>query len=230
MTNILINATNLAKEMGVSKPYISKLIAQKRLDFAKSVDSQGKVLYDVDQVLKVFHKKNINSIDDGKKENDSNKEINKSSSGTHSNNRNNNFSSLHTNNNKYRARSSNGSNFSNRTPVNNTENNNNSDLRYDFEKTKKMALDVKRTRLKLLQEKKSLISSEEVEKEAFEIGRKVRIQLMLIPQRVCNLYSSFTDPHAIKTHLIKELTNVLNILNLPEEKEIEKETGDEDGV
>ncbi|MBX9838049.1 MAG: hypothetical protein K2X69_06995 [Silvanigrellaceae bacterium] len=226
MTNILINATNLAKEMGVSKPYISKLIAQKRLDFAKSVDSKGKVLYDLTQVLKVFSKKNTNNLDDSKKENDINEKINKNSNDTYSNNRNNNISSFNTYNNKHRARSSNGSNFHVRTPVNNTENNNNSDLRYDFEKTKKMALDVKRTRLKLLQEKKSLISSEEVEKEAFEIGRKVRIQLMLIPQRVCNLYSSFTDPHTIKTHLTKELINVLSVLNLPEEKE----TGDEDGV
>lgn len=85
-----------------------------------------------------------------------------------------------------------------------------------------MALDVKRTRLKLLQEKKSLINAEEVEKEAFELGKKIRNQLMLIPQRVCNLYANMNESHMIKTHLTKELINFLNILCLPEEKEIEK--------
>lgn len=107
MTSILINATNLAKEMAVSKPYVSKLVSEKRLDFVKTVDSNGKVLYDLNQVLKVFSKKNDISK--------------KSSSSSYSDNCNNNISTNGFRGGKSRSWSSHGSNLHVRKPLNNTE-------------------------------------------------------------------------------------------------------------
>ena len=63
--------------------------------------------------------------------------------------------------------------------------------------------------LKYQEQVKQLISVDKVEKQAFEMGRKVRDGIARLPARISHELAAETDPHALEIKLSKELTKVL---------------------
>ena len=70
-------------------------------------------------------------------------------------------------------------------------------------------------KLKEIQYKKEtgeLVEKKEVEKEAFELGRRVRDAVLSVPDRVASIVASMSDSNAIKELLNNELRHALEIL------------------
>lgn len=65
---------------------------------------------------------------------------------------------------------------------------------------------------KLKKEKGLYISKDEVERQAFEIGKKVKESLRNIPTRLGDELATINDPHLIKQKLTKEIDSILEQL------------------
>jgi len=65
---------------------------------------------------------------------------------------------------------------------------------------------------KLKKEKGLYISKDEVERQAFEIGKKVKESLRNIPTRIGDELATINDPHLIKQKLTKEIDSILEQL------------------
>ena len=68
-----------------------------------------------------------------------------------------------------------------------------------------------------------LIPTDQVEKEAFEAGRKIRDQLLSIPDRCATLVAAEVDPFECKQILVKEINHIL--LNLNNAIQVSKRAG-----
>lgn len=78
---------------------------------------------------------------------------------------------------------------------------------------KKKIFDANIAELKFLEANGSLISAELVEKRAFEVARKVRDQILNIPNRIAPELAADTDPHSVEQTLYKELIKALEALS-----------------
>ena len=58
----------------------------------------------------------------------------------------------------------------------------------------------------------SIIEKEKVKKDAFELARRVRDSILLIPSRIASAIAAETSPHKAENFLIKELTKALEDL------------------
>ena len=65
---------------------------------------------------------------------------------------------------------------------------------------------------KLKKEKGLYIAKDEVERQAFEIGKKVKESLRSIPSRIGDELATMSDPHAIKEKISREIDAVLEKL------------------
>ena len=79
-------------------------------------------------------------------------------------------------------------------------------------KTISEILTAKLKEIQYKKEKSELILKEEVEREAFEVGRRVRDAVLSVPDRVSAILSAETDRNKIKEILNNELRHSLEIL------------------
>ncbi len=66
--------------------------------------------------------------------------------------------------------------------------------------------------LKYLEQKGNLLRKEDVQREAFEVGRETRDALMTIPTRFAHELAVETDPHKLETKLTKLMQKALEKL------------------
>lgn len=67
--------------------------------------------------------------------------------------------------------------------------------------------------LKYMEQAGELVKAKEVERKAFELGRKVRDSILAIPVRLAHELAAETDPHTVEVMLTKELVSSLERLS-----------------
>ena len=68
----------------------------------------------------------------------------------------------------------------------------------------------KLSELKFKEQSGQLVDSEEIKKEAFEVGRKLRDTLMSMPARLSHELAVETDPHMVEVLLTREIIKALD--------------------
>lgn len=71
---------------------------------------------------------------------------------------------------------------------------------------------LKMAELKYNEQAGLLVPKETVQKEAFELGRKVRDNILNVPGRVAHELAAEVDPHRVEVQLMRELTQALEEL------------------
>jgi hypothetical protein len=85
-----------------------------------------------------------------------------------------------------------------------------SHLTYAEAKTLKENYAAKTAELDYKVKTKSLVDAKEVEKAAFDVGRKLRDNMLAVPDRVAALVAAETDRHKIHKMITEEITIALN--------------------
>jgi len=86
-------------------------------------------------------------------------------------------------------------------------------LSYADARTRNEQIDILINTVKLQKEQGKLIDVEQVKKDAFEIGKKVREGMLNIPDRICDLLASENEPIKIHKILTEEIKEVLEAMS-----------------
>lgn len=85
-------------------------------------------------------------------------------------------------------------------------------MTYDKARTAKIAYEAQIKKMEMEEKQGSLVSKDQVTKEAFEIGRKVRDAFLNIPGRIGPILAAEKDQQKVHALLLKEIEAVLEML------------------